>query len=133
MTNFKLPIETNLYRGWSKIGTKDTLRAPFDSFTMSFMLAVSQNHIYGVMGNESTNNADVFVYFLSRVNSVVMNLSEKENFRCCYLMDNVSIHKTKGVQSFAEANKINIITISPYSPSLNDAETVIQLIKAKVR
>ena len=95
--NFKLPIETNLYRGWSNIGTKGPLRTPLDSFSMNFMLAVSKNHIYGVIGNESTNNADVFVYFLSRVNSVVMNLSEKENFRCCYLMDNASIHKTKGV------------------------------------
>ena len=41
--SFKLQIEINLFRGWSKIGAKGLLSTPFEKFSMNFMLAVSEN------------------------------------------------------------------------------------------
>ena len=47
-------------------------------------------------------------------------------------MDNASIHKTLEIQKFIRDNNLHAITIAPYSPALNAAELVIQVIKAKV-
>ena len=48
------------------------------------------------------------------------------------VLDNASIHKTAAVKEFAESTKLHILTIPPYSPSLNGAEVLIQAIKAKI-
>ena len=48
------------------------------------------------------------------------------------MLDNAPIHKTVAVKEFVESNKLHILTISPYSPLLNEAETVIQAIKVKI-
>ena len=48
------------------------------------------------------------------------------------VLDNAPIHKTGAEKEFMESNKLHILTISPYSPLLNESETVIQAIKAKI-
>ena len=133
LMNSRLQIEINLFRGWSEIGTKGILSTPFDNFSMNFILAVSEKHIYGVMGNSYTNDANIFCFFLSKVSQLIMNTTQRSNLRWCYIMDNASIHKTKQVQGFTEKNNLIIITIPPYCPSLNAAETIIQSIKTKIR
>ena len=47
-------------------------------------------------------------------------------------MGNASIHKTDKVEGYARKVKIPLLTIPPYSPALNSAETVIQAVKAKI-
>ena len=133
LTSSRFLIKSNKFRGWSERGAKGEISTPFDSFTMSFLIAVSSNWIYGVMGNELTNDANVFQYFLSKVCQIVTDVKKRDCSRWCYVMDNASIHKTKAIQEFSEKSKISIVTIPPYCPSLNAAEMVIQSIKAKLR
>ena len=92
--SFKLQIEINLFRGWSKIGAKGLLSTPFEKSSMNFMLAVSEKHIYGDMGNNYTNDANIFLLFLSKVSQLIINTTQRDNSRWCYIMDNASIHKT---------------------------------------
>ena len=132
LMSFKLQIEINLFREWSKIGVKGLLSTPFEKFSMNFMIAVSEKHIYGVMGNNYTNDANIFLLFLSKVSQLIINTTQRDNSRWCYIMNNTSIHKTKQVQEFTVKNSLNIITIPPSCPSLNAAETVIQSIKSKL-
>ena len=49
------------------------------------------------------------------------------------IMGNSAIHKTAHIQEFAIRNKIKMLTIPPYSPSLNATEYFIQGIKARVK
>ena len=54
------------------------------------------------------------------------------NNNTCYIIDNAFIHKARNADQYSKRNKISLLTIPPYLPALNSAETVIQAIKAKV-
>ena len=114
-------------------GKKSSLWIPIDTFSISIILAVSEQHIYGIIWNESSNDAKVFCYFLSKVCQVVLNMIGDRIFKWIYWMDNSSIHKTLAVKEFWENSKISVVTIPPYWPSLNAAETVIHSIKNKLK
>ena len=80
-------------KNWSKRIIFNSIR----KFSMNFMLAVSEKHIYGVMGNNYTNDANIFLLFLSKVSQLIINTTQRDNSRYCYIMDNASIHNTKQV------------------------------------
>ena len=52
--------------------------------------------------------------------------------RIWIVLDNASIHMTSAAKEFAESRKLHILTIPPYSSSLNGAEVLIQTIKSKI-
>ena len=99
---------------------------------MYFVLAVSSKHIYGVLASSNANTAEIFTYFLDCFLKNCERLFKMSNNNTIYIIDNASIHKTRNVDQYAKRNKISLLTIPPYSPALNGAETVIQAIKAKV-
>ena len=49
------------------------------------------------------------------------------------LCDNATIHKAKQVRNYSESSKILMVTIPPYSPTLNAAEKIILAIKEKIK
>ena len=57
---------------------------------------------------------------------------ETSNDSYLIVIDNVFIHKIIKIHFF-KFKDVYAIPISPYSPSLNEAELVIQEIKAKIR
>ena len=50
-------------------------------------------------------------------------LFKKTNDKTIYVVDNDSIHK-KSVDEYAKKTEISLLTIPPYSPALNGAETL---------
>ena len=99
---------------------------------MYFVIAVSPKYIYGILGNENANTSHVFIYFLDNLLKYREKLFEMQDENTVYVMDNASIHKTKRVDEYAKEMKIPLLTIPPYAPALNGAETVIQAIKSKI-
>ena len=54
------------------------------------------------------------------------------NKKTVFVVDNASIHKTKEINEYVRNNEILILTIPPYSPALNGAETIMQALKSKI-
>ena len=100
---------------------------------MYFILAVSEQHIYGTIASNKANNANVFIYFLSELIKNRNKSFKDENSKTCFIIENASIHKTTEAKNFAKRRSIHLLTIPSYSPALNGAETVIQAIKSKVK
>ena len=48
------------------------------------------------------------------------------------VMDNASIHVCSSMQSFYKNSKLKVLTILPYSPSLNPTEKLIGSIKTHI-
>ena len=126
-------LETNKFYGWAFKDLKPSVTLSFDNTSYSFIIAVSSTHFYGIMGWEGSTTAPLFIYFLSKVWRWRRVDYDINNNRCWYILDNASIHKTSEVQKFVAKNKICMITIPPYSPSLNAAELFINAIKSKLK
>ena len=65
-------------------GEKCSLWIPYDAFSISIILAASEQHIYGVIWNEGSNDANVFCDFLIRVCQVVLNMNADKTFKLIY-------------------------------------------------
>ena len=120
-------------KGWSFKDEKSAIISTIDSFSMYFTLAVSEKHIYGIMANEKAFTAKIFIHFLDKLLELKNKITKESENRTCFIIDNVSIHKTVEVKEFAKKRWIHMITISSYSPALNGAETIIQAIKSKIK
>ena len=57
----------NKFRGGSFKDRKPIISSLFDSFSIYFELAISSQHIYGVLANERANTATIFMYFLENL------------------------------------------------------------------
>ena len=125
--------EINSFRGWWFKDQRWHMNSQADSFSMTFLIAASENNFYGIMANENTNNSKIFGYFISNVwNYRTRNLN-RSNGDLWFVADNASIHKTKEIRNLIDCNELHMLTIPPYWPSLNPVETVIQSIKAKLK
>ena len=130
---FHISNHRSKFKGWGFKYNKWSVTTPLDSFSLYFTLAVSEKHIYGIMASEKANTAQVFIHFLDQLLKCMKEKFSKGNKQFCFIIDNWSIHKTLDVKKFVEGKKIHVLTIPPYSPSLNGAETVINAIKSKVQ
>ena len=120
-----------LYMDWHIKHKTSIATFPIDAFSMSFIIAVSDRHLCGIIGNKSTNSSDVFIHFLSWLIDWLVNLHSKSLDNIAFLMDNASFHKTQAVSKYSINSKIHLISIPSYSPWLNHAETFIRAIKAR--
>ena len=100
---------------------------------MSFIIAASEHKFYGIMGNQGANDHQIFIHFLCEFLEAKLDPVIDDFSKFLLVIDNASIHKTREVQEFASKHRIKLLTISPYSPSLNAAEYFIQSIKAKIK
>ena len=85
------------------------------------------------MANKGTNDSKVFRYFLGKVIEARNNIFGNIDYKIWCVIDNASIHKTIIIKEYAERNKVCLITIPAYSPSLNAVESLIQSVKAKIK
>ena len=129
---FSISSHRNKFRGWASKDQKPAITAKLDNFSMYFTIAVSSNHLYGVIASDKASTAPKFIYF---IDNLLISLSKNATSNIkeiVFIIDNASIHKTNEVDDYARRVKIPLLTIPPYSPALNGAETVIQALKAKV-
>ena len=130
---FHISNHRSKFRGWGFKYNKWSVTASLDSFYLYFTLAVSEKHIYGIMASEKANTVQVFIHFLDQLLKCMKDKFKKRDQQFCFILDNASIHKTWDVKKFVENKKVFVLTIPPYSPSLNGAETVINSIKSKFK
>ena len=100
---------------------------------MTFSVAFSLKYFYGIMANKNSNDSFVFSHFLGKVWEARSKYSQKFDSRFWCIIDNASIHKSDIIKEYVKQNKICLITIPAYSPSLNAVESIIQSIKAKIK
>ena len=113
--------------------SKSTITTGFETISITFLVAFSWKHFYGIMSNESTNDLLVFRYFMSKVCEARLNLFNKFDSKFWCIIDNASIHKSSQIKIYTKQNNSSSITISTYSPLLNAVESIIQSIKAKIK
>ena len=114
-------------------GIKSYLRHTQESFSMGFIIAMSQDRIYGAMGLTETTDSSVFWRFVYEIYKARCNVFKESSKNTILIMDNAAYHKSKEVQSYIKDRNITIFTIAPYWPCLNPVEKVIRWIKTKVR
>ena len=113
--------------------SKSTITTGFETISITFLVAFSWKHFYGIMANESTNDSLVFRYFLSKVCEARLNVFNKFDLKFWCIIDNASIQKSDLIKIYTKQNNISLITIPAYSPSLNAVESIIPSIKAKIK
>ena len=85
------------------------------------------------MINKNTNNSDSFIYFLKWLMIDKQLKNNNENSKWWIIADNAKIHTWVKTQNWWKESKMKLITIWPYSTSLNPAEKLISIIKNKLK
>ena len=55
------------FKGWAYKGIHSSITSSVDEFSFTFILAVSEFRIMGIMANSSSNTSDIFLYFLNEL------------------------------------------------------------------
>ena len=132
MTSLIFSEEIKKQRDWRFKRLKICHKSQADNFPMNFLITASKNNFYGIMANCKINNSKIFWYFLINVwNWRTIFFIDNSVSIFCFFIDNTSIHKTKKIKELWEENRLNIIMIPSYWPSLNPIETSIHAIKMK--
>ena len=56
--------ESRTFRGWAVKGKPAYVPSNYQNLSFTAIVAFSEQHFYGVMVNENTNNSDLFRHFL---------------------------------------------------------------------
>ena len=131
--DFSISQRNTHVKGWSFKDIKSHNTIEFETISMTFLVEFSSKRFYGIMTNQSSNDAFVFRYFLSKVCDARTKIFLDSNSKFWLIIGNASIHKTDIIKEYAKNINIHLITISAYSPSLIAAESVIQSIKMKIK
>ena len=91
------------------------------------------NRLHGVMGWFGSTNSKFFIKFLHYLSQSVQNQLGQENNKYVIVCDNTRIHTSREVERFIVKDELRLMTIAPYSPSLNPVEKVICAIKMKLK
>ena len=125
---FSASSRYNKHYGWAKVGEKGYVKMSYDSFSMFFIVAFSRTNFYGIQGSKNAMVSENVLSFLDWNRRQVPQ--EKDRWIIC---DNASIHICGKIKDWISKNRVTIVTISPYSPSLNPAEIWIAAMKANLR
>ena len=129
---FTLNFRFNTMYGWSPIGKWSLLESNINKISMSFMIGFSSNRVYGILGTTGTHNSDSFIVFVRSAVEYRTQILENSNSNFMIVCDNSSIHKSMDVSRYISGTCLRILTICPYSPSLNPVEKLILYIKKKL-
>ena len=130
---FSLSSKKIGFHGWSKRGCKSYLRHFDQSFTMSFVVALYKERIYGIMGKDGTGNSETIKIFLKELwdmRNKREDIKSKPFVICC---DNAPVHTSATICKFLMSSELRVITITPYCPALNPWEKLILAIKSKLK
>ena len=122
-----------LHRGWTFKGQKGYIHPPTENFSMSFIIALSANRVYGIMGTDETVNYKVVRHFITWVLNYRMMIPSSAQIPWCLVFDNASVHVWGNMSQFYTRSGIRSISIAPYHPSLNPSEHFILAIKMNIK
>jgi transposase len=112
---------------WSPVGRTPIVKATGSRFSMNMLSAVHAKGHFRFMTVEGGVNGSVFVEFLRRL----IHGMERKIF---LMVDGHPSHKAKVVKRFVEANadRIELFFLPPYSPELNPDELAWAHVKTKI-
>ena len=122
----------NNYSWWEK-GKQEYVDYLMDNFSMTFILAISEQRFYGTMGNKEFNNCVSLIQFLIKTFECRSKFITIEYFKSFIVWDNASIHKSRDCLKIYIDSEITVLTIPPFEPTLNPAEKLILAIKTKIK
>ena len=126
------PRKTKFY-GWDKKNSKKFISWFPEMKTMSFVIGLSQKQFYGMLGKQGTINSDVFKYYLQGLIKQLNSANNSMYDSAKIIWDNAVIHKSRIIKTFLSNNSVGILNIYPYCPFLNPIETLIGVVKNKIR
>ena len=112
---------------------KDSWGYKNNDFSMTFIWAVSNIKVYGILGNQSSNKSKEFKFYLRRLIDCRNADPEFEKVPFIMMYDNSGIHTSDEVREFINKSKLRAISIVPYSPMLNPCEKLITAVKSNLK
>ena len=125
---FSANLRYNKHYGCAKVGEKVYVKMSYDSFSMFFIVVFLRTNSYGIQGSMNAMVSENAISFLDWIRRQVPQ--EKDKWIIC---DNATMHICGKIKDWILKNRVTIVTISPYSPSLNAAEIWIAGMKANMR
>ena len=130
---FSVNTRHHQFHGWSKRGHKGLLKIQRNDFSMSFIWAVSNIKVYGILGNQGSNKSNEFKYYLRQLLDCRNADPEFKKVPFIMMYDNSGIHTSDEVKEFISKSKLRSISITPYSPMLNPCEKLIAAVKSNLK
>ena len=130
--NFTLAQKMNVFKTWSKIGFPASISIHPNSWNMSFVVAISQERLEGLMASTGSIVTKSFWVFMKKIHEEAIKDQNEPN-KFWMVLDNASLHRNKPWLEIWNKNGMRWITISPYTPQFNAAEKIIAVIKNKMR
>lgn len=129
---FHLSLHSTSNYNWSKSGKPASLAIDSDPTQISFVIAVSDKKVEGILAWNISIKTESFWQFMRDVNTEIISTME-EPLKLWYIFDNSSVHTNKRTRIWLQTLGICCLSIPPYSAQLNWAERIIAVIKNKAR
>ena len=100
---------------------------------MSFICALSEKKIYGILGVEGSITSDIIKHYITEL---VLNRKlgpDMSSSSFVIIWDNAKVHSNKLIEDFLVKSKLRAISIPQYTPVLNPWEKSINAIKANIK
>ena len=107
------------YKGWSRIGHKGYISVNLEEFSMSFIWALSRERVYGIMGCPGSIDHTVVRHFIKLMWAYRSKIPTSANMPFAIVFDNAFVHACSPMVEFYEKSNLKVVSIRPYSPSLN--------------
>ena len=130
---FHVNTRLHRFRGWTQKGQKGYITVDLKDFSMFFFWALSYKRVYGLMGKEDTNKSEIVKYYLKNLYEDLIRTDKNQANRTIVIWDNAPVHSSNATTEFIKSAKLRVLTIPPYTPSLNPAEKLINSIKMKLK
>ena len=107
--------------GWYKKGSRPVKSISFSNKSRRTIVGALSTRGFVIAEQHRTIDSETYLGFLTRL---------KERFpKMMIVMDNVSLHYTKKLRDWYEANHVKIVKLPKYSPQLNPIEQLWKNIK----
>ena len=130
---FTLKTRQTKLKTWTDKGKHGFINGADQNFRMSFALAFSKMRFYCIENTKGTFNSDGFIEFIKNIKKQYDNDPIVNHAQLVIVIYNAPIHVSCVVKEFWDSERLFVVTMWPYSPSLNPWEKAIAAIKAKTK
>ena len=122
--SLQFQIEVTSRMGGDIKGNKSMWSIIPEAFKVMFIVGISSQNKYSLIGTTGTGDSALFTYFLKKIINDNREHANRHK-KLVFVWDNSSIHTSKKVNDFLKKEEVSILTITPYSPWLNPVESYI--------
>ena len=127
---FSINTRHHRFYGWAKREFKGYISTQKSDFSMTFICAVSNIKVYGLLGTDSTITSDEVKYYIRQLAEYRNQDLSLANKPFILMYDNAKVHTSDAVVQFIIKSKLRSVGISAYQPVLNPCEKLIGAVKS---